>query len=323
MRKYTQNLAFLGAMALASLIGCSGGFSVAPKPVLSERVAQPLVSHYSCPLTGAIVYLTDGDDNLVDVYSGKFSGQKPCGQLTAAMHTPRGVFVQQTTHDLYVANTSDYNILVFHRGQMTPYNIYVDRYHGPFGVLVGSDGTIVDIHDKGVSTWIAGPNGGTFVGEFPLKTHELTEGFWMALQSDGTIFYDVFNYTTQLGELWSMTCPRGECHHQTQVAGVSYDFPGGIAFDRAGNLLLVNQGPNRTHNSLQTFNLPNPAPSTFPLLPGWPTGMTINRSNLHVYVADEQNHNASEYLYPSGTLVGTVACCTGTPTGPYGIAIDP
>lgn len=70
----------------------------------------------------------------------------------------------------------------------------------------------------------------------------------------------------------------------------------------------------------QIFELPNPHPATFSLDDA-PFGMAISRRDHHWFVAYSTNHDAAEYSYPSGTLIGTVPCC---PTGvAIGVAFDP
>jgi hypothetical protein len=48
--------------------------------------------------------------------------------------------------------------------------------------------------------------------------------------------------------------------------------------------------------------------------------MAINERDNHWFVADSSNHDAAEYSYPSGTLVGTVPCCAGGVA--IGVAVD-
>jgi DNA-binding beta-propeller fold protein YncE len=94
-----------------------------------------------------------------------------------------------------------------------------------------------------------------------------------------------------------------------------------MQFDASGDLLAVNADVNESSSTLETFELPNSSPMTFSLTPGgWPWGMAINRADNHVFVADAENNNASEYSYPSGTLVGSVfGNLAGLATG---IAVD-
>jgi hypothetical protein len=336
---------FLGAAAaLAFLAGCSGGGSalLAPKPasVQSESHRVPLVlkllgarspnsvtlhrykSFDTCPADGPIKYVSDYNNNVVDLYVGKFAGQTPCGRLTSGINSPWGLYVEPVSHDLYVANDGAKNILVFHRGQTKAYNTYTDpTAQDPVDVTVARDGTVIasnlvqiNFNENGsISTWIGGPNGGKFVGNF--ATANGGEGQFVTVQKDGTVFFDDLIGNTANGALFSLSCPAGACGSQTQVTGVSFNLPGGLESNDNDDL-LANDGLGFA----DTFKLPNPNPKTFPVA-GIPTGMAINRLDHHWFVADGLNNNAAEYLYPGGKLVGKVQ---GNPDGgTFGIAVDP
>jgi hypothetical protein len=267
--------------------------------------------------------VSDYNNNVINVYVGPFAGQAPCGQITSGLHNPQGLYVKTTTHDLYVANTGDFNVLVFHRGQTSAYNTYTDPgQQYPVDVTMSNDGTVLasNIMDPqgfplgSISTWIAGPNGGKFIGNF-LMTSDL-EGLFITVQKNGTVYYNDVDLTS-VGALWSLKCPAGVCGAQTQVAGVSFYFPGGMESDAADDLLANDQSAL----TADTFELPNPSPSTFGLLAADPVGMAINHLDHHWFIADAVFNDAGEYLYPSGKLVGTVP---GNPGGlPIGIAVDP
>jgi hypothetical protein len=271
--------------------------------------------------------MSDFRTQTINVYAGKFAGQPPCGQITSGINGPQGLYVKTSTHDLYVANSEGFNVLVFHRGQTSPYNVYTDpSTQIVTDVAVAKDGTVIgsnimsrDNREAGsISTWIGGPNGGTFVGNFPM-TNDLAGGF-ITVQKNGTVFYNDID-RTQKGALWSLSCPAGACGAQTQIAGVSFGFPGGMGSDDSDDLLVIDLTALGGSSVADTFELPNPTPSTFPLVAGFPIGMAINGLDHHIFVADASNHDAEEYLYPTGVLVGTVP---GDMFGfPYGIAVDP
>ena len=350
MRALTPFQLLSAAAAIALLTACSGGSAIAPKTAppqagarflrgrvplaisplaqleFSARIGTRTSHHnfipYSCPAKGPIKYVSDTPGTIIYIYTGKFAGQAPCGQITSGLLEPQGLYVKTSTHDLYVANTGYFNVLVFHRGQTTAYNAYTDptgQY--PVDVTMAHDGTVIasniisQVGGNGgsISTWIGGPNGGTFVGNFPM-TNDM-EGLYITVQKNGTVYYnDIDN--SYLGALWSLSCPAGACGAQTQVAGVSFGFPGGMGSDETDDLLAVDQ----TGFTADTFELPNPKPSTFPLIDG-PVGMAINQLDHHWITTHSFNCTAAEYIYPSGKLVGTVpspACGILE-----GVAIDP
>jgi hypothetical protein len=314
------------AAAITILAGCAAGGTSAITQVPASQNGAMLhpVSFDSCPATGPIEYVSDARNSIVYIYKGAFAGQAPCGQITAQLRTPYELYVQMATHDLYVANYAGSGIEVFHRGHLRPYNHYGD----PTGqhtsdVAVAGDGTVIAINvfqpsggeDGSLSTWIGGPGGGTFVGNFPLTSNN-TEGSSLTVDGSGTVYFDNFQ-----GGLWTVQCPAGVCGTQTQVAGVA-NASGGMAFDSSGDLLINNIG---SPGFGQIFELPNPNPTTFPL-GNAPIGMAISQRYHHWFVAYDNNpstgHDAAEYSYPSGTLVGTVPCCPNNGIA-IGVAFDP
>ena len=317
----SDSLSVLTAVtAFALLAGCSGSgtSAIAPKSAApsghaqiiaqSVRNPQPHVGYDSCPANGQIEYAADTLHAVINVYAGNFAGQPPCGKITAGLLQPLGLHVDVATHDLYVANSGDSNILVFHRGQTASYNAYVDQtgHQMPIDVTLTPDGTLIASNlgqwtgpELGsISTWIAGPNGGTFVGNFPM-TNDAQGGF-IAAKSNGTIYFNDIDSTTNRGALWSLKCPAGACGTQTQVAGVSFLEPAGMAIDSTGDLLVTD-----TSGLGETFELPNPHPKKFPLF-GFPYGVAINQSGHHIFIADWSGPRVQEYAYPSGTFIGAV-----------------
>ncbi len=335
------------AASMVFLAGCSGGgiSAMVSKPSVSQsahtmianvpammrtlglpnfraNTKHPYKSFYACPAKGPIKYVADYNNNLINVFVGRFAGQQPCGRLTSGLLSPWGLFVETGTHDLYVANDFGRDILVFHRGQMTAYDAYTDpTQQDPVDVTVAKDGTVIasnlvqiNLREAGsISTWIKGPNGGTFVGNYPIA--DGGKAMYVTVQKNGTIYYDDYPNQTNIGVLYSLTCPAGVCGAQTQMAGVSFNIPGGLGSDGTEDVLA-----NNGFGTAQTFELPNPNPSTFPVA-GIPTGMAINELDHHWFVADGSDNDAAEYSYPSGTLLGVVP---GNPGGgTFGVAVDP
>jgi len=322
-------------VAASVLSGCSvgGNSSIAPAVSSPQSIAnissaghptlRTFQSFYACPAKGPLKYLSDYNNNVISVFAGKFAGQAPCGMITSKLNSPWGLWVKPDTHDLYVANDGAKNILVFHRGETTPYNTYKDpSIQDPVDVVVADDGTVIASNflkanlseDGSLSTWIGGPNGGTFVGNFAMASG--SKGQFITIRKDGTIYFDKFDGQTSAGSIWSVSCPAGACGAQTQLKHVTLYGPGGLAFD-ANDHLRANEGASELADM---FKLPFTHATTFPLM-GYPTGLALNTVEHHLFVADGINDQAEEYDYPSGALVGIVA---GNPGGAtVGIAVDP
>ena len=354
MRRFPALISLLtlsAAAAIGLLAGCTSGSTIAPKPAVLEsgaqlpmdrvagvfkpsglagisiRPARHFTAFDACPATRTIEYVSDYNNGVIDIFAGKFAGQKPCGMLTSGLSGPSGLYVQPATHDVYVANFLGFDVLVFHRGQTTPYNTYTDptghppRFGiNPLGVTVARDGTVIASNKStsysgsgSLSTWIEGANGGTFVGNFPM-TNDNYGGF-VTVRRNGLVYYNDIEGGSGFGAIWSLSCPAGQCGAQTQV-NISCCFDiGGMAIDETGDLLFSNG-----NGFAETFELPNPSPQSFTMR-GTTYGMAINERNNHWFAADYQFNDAEEYAYPSGTLVGTVK---GNSRGaPLGIAVDP
>jgi hypothetical protein len=348
MRILTSLEALTAATAITLLGGCSDNSAIAPKPMAPQSAGQSalwrapavsgrmgtlyvssqsgrrVTSFYACPARGPIKYVADSAYSVIHIYSGIFNYRAECGQITSGsgVHDPYGLYVKTSTHDLYVANTGDNDILVFHRGQTIPYDTYTDpTVQYPVDVTVGKDGTVLASNVFGsnfergsISTWIQGASGGTFVGNFPMLDYP--DGNCITVRKNGTVYFDEYPAPNG-GGLWSVSCPAGVCGAQTQVKGVSLISPWGMRFDAEDDLVVIDTA-TQTAN---TFELPNPKPSIIHLASPYPGAMAINQLDHHLFVTDDYKRSATEYLYPSGIVVGIqLVPYNGAPLG---VAVDP
>jgi len=345
MRYLKLFIALSPAVAIASIVACS---NVGPPAISQPAVPPKFTSQFpfnkypsaldpasrrrtnvsaigasfnSCPTSGSTEYVSDELNSIIDIYNGPFAGQAPCGQIVSSeLVNPNGLFVDTATHDLYVANWGGFNILVFHKGQTTPYNVYADpAIPLPNDVALSKDGTVVaaneeaaDGIEKGsISTWVGGANGGTFVGNYPMTNDDF--GLYLTIRRTGTVYFNDVDAKSGIGALWKVLCPAGVCGAQKQIAGVSFSDPGSMKIDDTGDL-LVNDASKST---VDTFELPNPQPSTI-ALSCCPIGMAYDTLHQHWFTTSITY--AAEYDYPSFTLIGTVPLTGGAMLG---IAVDP
>jgi hypothetical protein len=315
------------AAAFVLLAGCSSGPATAPmsgaiRDGVHSRSDGTLAGYDSCPATGTIVYVSDYWHGVINVFHGNFRSQPPCGQITSGLSLPYGMYVDPTSHDLYVANTGDDDVLVFHKGQTAPYNTYTDPtiQTFPVDVTVAPDGTVLASNlgettgDGSISTWIGGPNGGTFVGHFPM-TNDIM-GAFITVDKHGTVYYDDRDRTSTHGAIWSLQCPAGACGTQSRVAGVTLKDPGGIIVDSTNDLFAEDPDAHRG----EIFELPNPNATMFKTLTGSPDGIGIDEKQHHWFTGDF-GIEASEYSYPSGVLIGSVRGANGGSL--RAVAVDP
>jgi DNA-binding beta-propeller fold protein YncE len=346
MRVLTPLRALSAAAALAILAGCSGNSSVAPKPSgeqgrvhaligripvalgtlamlkINLNAGHHITSFDRCPASGNIEYVSDYSNNVVNIYKGNFAGQAPCGQLSpGGMSNPQGMFVEQSTHNLYVANTGGHNILVFHRGARTPFRKYTDPgVQNPDDVTVTRDGTVIaanifqaNFNEAGsISTWHIG---GAFVGNFPMPNS--FEGLYLTVQKDGTLYYNDIDMTSDAGLLWTGSCPNGACGTFTST-GATTTFPGGLRSADGEDVVQIDQNASGGGALITYESFPNGVSCA--IGGGDPDAMDINRTQKHVFYADALNDVGGEISYPSCAPIGTVPGNSGGL--PIGAAVD-
>ena len=334
--------ALSAASAFALLCGCSGGSAIAPRPSTQQthswliripaglspigmlKVNMNTGRHFttfdSCPATGAIEYISDYNNSVINIYNGKFAGQGPCGQLVDALLNPENLFVKGSTHDLYVANSGSGDILVFHRGATTHYMTYTDPTGVvPEDVTVARDGTVIASNiyspfaneNGSISTW---HSDGTFVGNFPMVNDLLGES--VTVQKNGTVYFNDVDKTSGAGLLWTGKCPAGACGTFTST-GATSSFPGGLRSADNEDVVQVDQNANTvsTYESFPTAML------TCTLLGAIDAdGDDIDKSQHHLFFADALNNVAGEVRYPTCAPVGGVPFNTGGL--PAGAAVD-
>lgn len=332
------------AAALALLAGCAGGPALTPKPFVSHSyVRSPMTripaavgplgmlnvhptagQHFkgfdTCPATGPIEYISDFNNNVIEIFAGNFAGQAACGQITDTLQSPQGLFVGANSN-LYVANTGAGNILEFKRGATTHFATYTDptgQY--PVDVTVAHDKTVIASNllkqdgsaTGSISTW---KKSGTFVGNYPM-VHDL-EGLFLTVQADGTLYYNDIDATLGQGLLWTGSCPAGVCGKFTSTGAFSV-FPGGLRSAQSESVVQIDQ-ILLTVTTFQSF--PN---FTFCVIIGngilGPVGMDINKSRHHLFYGDSGGVGG-EVAYPKCTAIGTVPMQPGAL--PIGAASDP
>jgi hypothetical protein len=263
--------------------------------------------------------MSDFGNSVINVYAGKFAGQTRCGRLAGSgIAQPEGLFVYTATHDLYVANTGGFDILVFHRGAATPYATFTDSSgQYPVDVTRATDGTIIasnsyaqNILENGsISTW----NNGNFVGNFPM-VNDIFGGF-VTVQKNGTLYFNDVDLTGA-GVLWTGSCPLGVCGAFTST-GATTVVPGGLRSADQEDVLQIDQAVGGSLITYETF----PTGTSCAIGAGAPDGLDLNWAQHHVFYADAVNNAGGEMKYPACTLIGTV---TGNAGGlPIGIAVDP
>jgi hypothetical protein len=310
---------FVLTAIVSALVGCSSASTTAITLKPSSSQGRQFANYYACPRAGQIEYVSGGFyDNTIYVFAGKLAGQSPCAQFF--LGSPFGIFVEKSTHDLYVAAGD--HIAIFHRGQTTEYK----GLHDPtvqmlFDVTVAPDGTVIATNDNSqthsgfLSTW---HKDGMFVGNFPIPAGEDS---FVTAQKDGKVYFNDFE-NNGIEYLYRVKCPAGRCGIMTRVAGVTggpVDLLEGLGSDNQEDIIMVRQR-RCSHSVADTFELPNPKPKSFPV-GGCPEGLAMETQDRHLFVTESAVPVAAEYSYPAGKLVGTVRF--SNQTFPFGVAVDP
>jgi hypothetical protein len=330
------------AAALVVLAGCSGGSALAPKPSAPQahshwmmgRVPLALgpnalrtihftgAHHYTsfdtCPSTGAIEYISDFNNSVIDIYKGKFAGQGPCGQLApSGLLNPQGMVVDKL-HNLYVSDVGNGNILAFHRGSTAPFRTYTDTTNGsqfPVDVAVSNDGVVFATNIFSPNTGIGSISTfnqatGALIANYPNPNSALD--YFITVQKNGTVYWDDNGPT-----LWTGSCSIGICGSFTS-AGSPFAFPGELKSADHEDVVILNGGS--TGSTLTTYEPPNfTSGDSCKLGNNNALSFDIDKFDKHVFYVDA--NGAVEIKYSSCEPVGEVPLAPGAFF--VGIAVDP
>jgi hypothetical protein len=345
MRIPTPIQALSAAAALALLAGCSGGSSIAPKVITPQGHVHQLMGHIiaavgpmgqlkvnmntgqhfasfdTCPTTGAIEYISDFNNSVINIYKGTFAGQAPCGSLGSGsgISFAQGMFVKGSNHHLFVANSGGLDILEFARGGTTAVHTFADpSAPEPADVTVDSHGIVIASNIAGgpgpsISTWT---KTGTFIGNFLMPNASL--GLFVTVQAGGKLYYNDVDITSGAGVLYKGKCPAGACGPFT-ATGATSAFPGGLRSADFEDLVQDDQS-GAGGGTLNTYeHFPSPS-TTCSIGAGDAVSIDINKTQKDVFYGDATNNVGGEIKYHGCTLVGTVP---GNSLGlPIGAAVD-
>ena len=329
------------AATLALLAGCSSGSAIAPasstaqshyvhamngripialNPVGMLKLRQLSIQNHkasfnTCPAAGPIVYFSDFNDSVIDIFKVPFAGQAPCGQFTGLIN-PQGMIVRR--HVLYVANTGAGTVVAFHRGATSPFKTYTDPNCSgqfPLDVTVSLDGYIYATNIFGgscngsISSW---KKDGTFIGNIPNQAG--ANSYYLTIQKDGTLYYDDNTFA-----LYKASCSAGTCGSFSNTGAV-FNFPGGLRSADDEDVVLDDQSAPGG-GSLTTYEPPNfTSGDTCSVGGSDPVTFDINHKQHHAFIADAGLNEGIELTYPSCALIGTVP---GNSAGlPIGMAKD-
>jgi hypothetical protein len=274
--------------------------------------------------TTPLLYVSDGEDDLVLIYPATGRNPQPIGQLTG-FDIAAGLAVDQA-ENLYVADVVAENIQVFHRGSTSPFEVLnVPGY--PYGEAVDASGNVyVAVAQTGSAQGFVAmyPPGAT---EPASTLGDPSRGFSpvsVALDSQADVFV---TYDEAIN-----TPPGGIDEFKagtTTPINLGIKASKGIGWltiDQHGNLVVPNNGvrvyPRGSKHPSLVFSSGKKCS---------PTQVAFNRSGDLIYVGENGSNSrvlnsVKVYTYPGAKLVNTISngLSEGNPMdGVIGTAVDP
>jgi hypothetical protein len=281
--------------------------SVAPTAGLAAQFRRPVRMPAISQARSSTLYVSSYQNSTVTEYS------LPSGTVIATLgasggiNGPGGLFF--TSGQLYVPTGP--SVLIFPAGSSTPSKRLEETgISGDFGgdVTVGKDGTVYDVNLV---------NNACGVGDFevfekgqtsPAYTVNMESQYSVsaALDASNSLFVAYVPYKVGRIKTYSFGKQTGKNTPWHLKA------PGGIAFDKGGNLVAVDgtriivfaphtHKPIRRFGSLQSGQY-----------------LAFDKTQTVLYVADSGANQVDEFDYASGRLLGSIRS-----SAPTGVAIDP
>jgi len=261
-----------------------------------------------------LVYVSDNNDNLVDIFDARGQNQQPIGQITSGISGPYGAATDESGN-LYVANSNN-TLTVYPPGSTSPSVTYTQGLSLPIGVVVHGDGRVYVGNLDGLNV-VEYPKGSTTPDRtISFSSLEGNSPFGLALDSSGNLFVAALGF------------PNAQAYEVPRKSSTPQDLGintivvmHGIAIDRAGNVLIANQGGA----SVEIFPPGSTSPS-MTITDGLeqPLLIALNNKQSRLYVGDAGitgNGTVRVYSYPAGLLIDTITFPRFAV--PFGVALSP
>jgi sugar lactone lactonase YvrE len=248
----------------------------------------------------ALLYVANYNAGVVEIYMAQGKNQSPVGQITSGLAGPEGMAVAKGF--LYVTNTSNNTVTVYHVGKTTPSKTYSQGLNAPAGVVVGTDGTVYvsNLFGNNVVAYAHG-------SKSPTSTYS-------GLNFPIAVTLDAKNnlYVTFSGGIEEF--PSGSTSGTN--LGISLQNASGIAIDTQDNIVVANQMPPAVYVYPQGATQPS---MTFGQ-EGDPNPIAFLKSRKQLFVGEPLSNTVNVYAYPSGKKINSV---TNGVNFPAGVAVSP
>lgn len=259
---------------------------------------------------GGILYVDDGGNHAVDMFSN--GGWKKLGSITNGIGDIDRNWVD-AQGNLYFAQFSPVQIVEYVPGGSAPSFTYAIRMQLPVDVTTDAAGNVYEADELTSS-----------VNEYAQHTNLVSAScanaaalfLSDAVDGNGDVFVGV--ETGGSGRIMEYSGGLNGCH--ATKLGVALNFPGGMALDKNGNIVICDEG----NNSVDI--IPPPYDKISGTLGSgyiWPLSVRINGKNDRAYVVDEGPPNNVFILnYPSGSLIKTLTSKNGISGAMGAVASD-
>jgi streptogramin lyase len=321
---------FSSIIASLALASCAGGAISPSAPNASDQVRstsgvtptirnkmphtpkKPRITTSSFP-HGALLFISDYNNDVVDVYSQTGPNQTPATQL-GGLEGPNGIAVA-SNGDVYVSNWDNNLVSVFHKHQTTAYESLsaIDTSYGGTDVAIAPTGIVYVGNIGGIIQ--------VFAGTATSPTSSLTDpnisGDWVSVAADanGNVFDMGAGYSSGSTVIDEFTASSST---PTMLPIFPSGDEGGLAVDANDDLWVNDSGagtiseyaPPYTGSPIVQFSYAN--------APG--LGMALTKSGKKAWLAVPSSVAGVEYNL-RGRLKGQTSS-TGL-TDPYGAAVFP
>ncbi|MBV9333662.1 MAG: hypothetical protein JO146_06615 [Candidatus Eremiobacteraeota bacterium] len=337
--------AFVAASFPLLLAGCSGSTSsVAPATQPAAKQFQGPAQRHSTLLLGlsrtrhaplathswmkhvnpktSLLYLSDAYANDVNIYDAAGSNQTPIGQITG-LNQPQGLWVN-VNQNLWLANTGAQALMEFHRGSVVPYRTVTDPNGYPAGICGNNNKALT----YGVDILANGGGYGNTINVYAkndtspsqVLTDTNSEALYdCVVDKNGNLFVTLSNLTGY-GEVDEFA--KGSTTPVTLISNLIY--PIGITIDKYGTLAVNDADANYPYccSVIYLYDPPYTYGPAFSFeTNGFIIETALDRTQTHLWMADTQNFDASEWSYPHGSFEN--ATSNQGLQYPDGIALSP
>jgi hypothetical protein len=291
MRYWQAVTLAIGTIAVTA--GCSQSLEPSAQPASSALAPTAMLPKDRWPKGHPYVVHPEPNAKRGRIYSSSFGGDSVtyylkgtgpnnpvAGTLSGTFENPQGMAIDPTGN-LYVSNGNASEVLVYPPGASSPSTTLTDPVGFPVDVAIGSDGTVYV-----ANVWASMGNPGSVAVYAPGATTPTSvlryQGFvqvaGVALDRSGNVFVSYDQSNGKFGTVAEF--PAGSSN--PVATNISVGAVGGIGFDNAGHMLLVDQEAP----SLNVYTPGTSTPIAKLALPGVPIYFSFGKHGKNIFFAD-------------------------------------